>query len=382
MSNIPQLANVPDITFIEGMTLEETEKQCRDMYLEIYKEITGEEGELSEGDIKTLLIKAFSLMEYQTMQYVDTKGKMELLKSSTDSALEALAALFGIQRMAATRATATVRFTLSEAQSGAVGIPAGTRVKTQNEQYFNTLDYAEIAAGDTYIDVTVQAEEAGTAADGIVVGMIDTLVDPIPYVASVANTTESAGGLDPETDTSLTSRVYLAPSKFSCAGPSDAYEYYVREWRSDVGDVKVESNDPGTVELYVVLADGSLLSSDEKASLLAYISADDIRPFTDKVVCEDPEEVTYNITFTYYIAASNQQSASTIQNKVTAAVESFQTWQRKLGRDINPTELIGRLRDAGAKRVTMTAPTDVAISNTQLPKIGTVTVTYGGIEDD
>lgn len=382
MSNIPQLANVPEISFIENMTLEETEQQLRNEYLRIYQELTGSEGELSDGDVKTLLIKAFTLIEYQTMQYIDIKGRSELLKTSTGTALAALAALFGISRMPSTRATAIVRFTLSEVQESAVAIPAGTRVKTQNDQYFNTLDYAEVTIGDSYVDVKVQAEEAGTEANGLVPGAINILVDPIAYVASISNTTESKGGLDDESDDSLTERVYLAPSKFSCAGPSDAYEYYVREWRSDVGDVKVESNDPGTVELYVVLEDGSLLSSDEKASLLAYISADDIRPFTDKVVCEDPEEVIYNITFTYYIAASNQQSASTIQNKVAAAVESFQTWQRKLGRDINPTELIGRLRDAGAKRVTMTAPTDVAISNTQLPKIGTVTVTYGGIEDD
>lgn len=43
-------------------------------------------------------------------------------------------------------------------------IPAGTRVKTEDGKYFNTLDYAEIAAGDLYADVVVQAEEAGAAA--------------------------------------------------------------------------------------------------------------------------------------------------------------------------------------------------------------------------
>lgn len=71
-----------------------------------------------------------------------------------------------------------------------------------------------------------------------------------------------------------------------------------------------------------------------------------------------------------------------IQSKVTAAVKDFQTWQRKLGRDINPTELIARLRAAGAKRVKLTAPADVAVQTMMLPKCTGVTATYGGLEDD
>ena len=382
MSNISQLANVPDISFIENMSLAETEQQLKDEYLRIYQELTGREGELTDADAKTLLIKAFSLIEYQTMQYIDAKGKAELLKSSTGSALDALAALFGIERQDSHRATATERFTLSEARGEVVAIPAGTRVRTQNGQYFNTLDYAEIAVGDTYIDVIVQAEEAGAASSGILAGVIDTLVDPIPYIASVANTDTSTGGLDVEDDDNLTERVYLAPSKFSCAGPKDAYEYYVREWRSDVGDVQIVSPSPCVIALYVVLDDGSLLNNTEKASLVAYMSDETIRPLCDTVTCIDPTEVTYNITFTYYIGNSNQRSVSTIQAAVQQAVSDYQKWQRKLGRDINPTELIARIRDAGAKRVSLTAPTDTTISNTELPKIGTVTVTYGGLEDD
>ena len=212
--------------------------------------------------------------------------------------------------------------------------------------------------------------------------MIDTLVDPIPYIASVTNTDTSTGGLDTEDDDNLTERVYLAPSKFSCAGPKDAYEYYVREWRSDVGDVKIVSPSPCVIALYVVLDNGSLLNQTEKASLVAHMSDETIRPLCDTVTCVDPTEVTYNIGFTYYIATSDQRSVSTIQAAVQQAVTDFQSWQRKLGRDINPTELIARIREAGAKRVTLTAPTDITISDTELPKIGTVAVTYGGLEND
>ena len=133
-------------------------EQLRELYTKYYREATGKEPEIGEADPLNLLMKAFCAMEYQTMQYADAKGRMEMLKTSTGDALDALAALVGLTRKEANRATATVRFTLSEAQSGATAIPTGTRVKSEDGKYFNTVEYGEIAAGETYTDVVVQAE--------------------------------------------------------------------------------------------------------------------------------------------------------------------------------------------------------------------------------
>ena len=132
MSNIAELANCPELSFIESMTLQETEEQLRELYTKYYREATGKEPEIGEADPLNLLMKAFCAMEYQTMQYADAKGRMEMLKTSTGDALDALAALVGLTRKEANRATATVRFTLSEAQSGATAIPTGTRVKSED----------------------------------------------------------------------------------------------------------------------------------------------------------------------------------------------------------------------------------------------------------
>ena len=52
---------------------------------------------------------------------------------------------------------------------------------------------------------------------------------------------------------------------------------------------------------------------------------------------------------------------------VEAAVDAYESWQRKMGRDINPTELGYRVRAAGAKRVKLAAPADIVIEKTQLP---------------
>ncbi len=382
MSDIKQLENVPEISFIENMSLQELKDQVISEYKRLYKEKYGEDPNLGEADPKYLMMQAFALIEYQTMQYVDIKGKQELLKTATGDSLDNLAALLGLTRKPAERAIATERFSIQEALTTFVPIPVGTRVRSQSGFYFNTLEYAEIPAGETYVDTTVQAEEPGEGSNNLEVGAIDTLVDPIPFISSVSNQTASSGGINTESDDALTERIYLAPSQFSSAGPRDAYEYYTKEWRADIADVKVVTPNPCEIEIYAVTDQGALLNSTERASLLAYLSAEDKRPLCDDVSVEVPTEITYNITLTYYIATSQSQSAATIKAQVEQAIADFEKWQRHLGRDVNPTELITRIREAGAKRVTVTYPVHTVIQDTQIPKIGTETITYGGLEDD
>lgn len=71
---------------------------------------------------------------------------------------------------------------------------------------------------------------------------------------------------------------------------------------------------------------------------------------TDKVSVEKPTAVNYTINAAYYINDSDKSKAETIQSLVDAAVQDYLTWQRgKLGRDINPDELITLMKNAGAK---------------------------------
>lgn len=182
MSNIKQLENMPEFSFIENMTLKETESLILEEYLRIYKETNGKETVLGKADPIYLTIKAFASVLYQIMQYIETKGRAEFLKTATDTALDSLGAIQGIARQPAKRALAMERFILSEVRNEYVAIPAGTRVKTQDGRYFNTLDYAEIPSGEMHVDVEIQAEQAGIKNNGIPEGSIDTLVDPIPYV--------------------------------------------------------------------------------------------------------------------------------------------------------------------------------------------------------
>ena len=82
-------------------------------------------------------------------------------------------------------------------------------------------------------------------------------------------------------------------------------------------------------------------------------------------------------------------SAAEITAAVNEAVTEYQRWQAgRLGRDINPSRLIQMIVEAGAKRVVVTSPTYTHLSDggqsgvPDLAKVGTVTVTNGGYEDE
>ena len=74
---------------------------------------------------------------------------------------------------------------------------------------------------------------------------------------------------------------------------------------------------------------------------------------------------------------------------MNAAVERFTAWQSsKLGRDINPSYLIGLLMQTGIKRVDLTSPAFTALKDgsdksvPQVASVGTITATNGGHEDE
>lgn len=65
------------------------------------------------------------------------------------------------------------------------------------------------------------------------------------------------------------------------------------------------------------------------------------------------------------------------------AVAEYTTWQTsEIGRDINPDELVQRIKAAGAKRVELTAPTFAVVGETQVAKCTASAADNGGLEDD
>jgi len=335
------------------------------------------------------------------------------LPSRADGAnLDALAELFyASERPEATAAVCTMRFHISEAQDSAIVVPSGTRVTDGSQElYWETVADAWVPIGSTYVDAQVRCQTAGSVGNGFAAGTINTIVDVYDYYSACENITVSDGGSDRLSDDAFFELLRLSLDGYSTAGAKGGYIYHAKAVSSEIADVVVNSPTPGEIRLYVLDADGQTHSSGTKypgkagatmkALVLAACNADEVRPLTDHVLMGDPEEVSYNISFTYYVSDQTQTSAE-LSTDVQLAVQSYIQWQQgKLGRDINPSKLISLLMGTGIKRVDLTAPAYVHLRDgnlslynegdtpdeedtiPQIGKIGTISIVNGGVEDD
>ena len=176
---------------------------------------------------------------------------------------------------------------------------------------------------------------------------------------------------------------------FSCAGARGGYIYWAKQVSTEIVDVVANSPVPGEVKIYVLMEGGTLAGEEMKNKVLAACSEDTKRPLTDHVFVEDAEVVPFDINFTYYLQTGRTKSAAEVAAAVNEAVEQYKAWQcGKLGRDINPDELREYLYHTGIKRIELTAPAFTALRDgrdkkvPQVARVGTVTITNGGYEDE
>lgn len=226
MSNIAEFADIPEYSVTGNLTLQDVSNLVTEIYTRNYKAVNGTAPPLNKADPIMLTLKSMTELYYMMIQIAEKRTRCALLKTATGAELDNMGLPFGVKRNGATYATVTVRFSLSAVLKTVAMIPQETRVRTAAGVYFATMDYAQIDIGKTYVDVLAQAEVVGAGSNDIPPGVVDTLVDAIPYVAAVENTDTSSGGADVESDDSLTRRIWLSPTTYSCAGPKDAYEFW------------------------------------------------------------------------------------------------------------------------------------------------------------
>ena len=205
----------------------------------------------------------------------------------------------------------------------------------------------------------------------------------MPFISSVTNVTMPENGQGIEGDESYRNRIYLAPAGYSNAGSEDGYRYFVLSFNSNITDVKVTSPEECEVHIWYLLEDGRIPGEESLKALKEYLEEKDRKPITDRVVVKAPMQKAYDINLTYYINRSDSNRASVIQEQVGQAVKDYILWQStKIGRDINPDELISRIKTAGAKRVELAAPAFTVVPDDSVASLGDDTVTYGGLEND
>jgi phage-related baseplate assembly protein len=383
-NEIQKLYDLPDISFIDNITYEDILNKLIVDYQTEYEKETGTSVILRPGDKEYIHLTIEAAQWYQMYEQLDYAAKMNLLKYAKGDFLKHLGAFKKTFIQEPKAAVVTARFTLSEIRKEVIYIPQGTRITAGDGVYFATDEYAEVSAGEKFADVECTCQTVGTVGNDYIVGQIETIVDPIPYVESVSNITKSEGGSGEEEEEAFRERIFLAPSSYSTAGPADAYEYWVKQYNSAaIEDVKIYEPEDAVVDIRILLLDGALPTQTFCSSVLEYLKENPIIPLTDNNKVSAPDVVSYNLEATYYIARSDINNVASIKDSIEAAKDTYLNWQKtKIGRDINPDALTEFVRAAGGKRVVITSPVFTQIPETSIAQEANVEFVYGGIEDD
>ncbi|EGW39155.1 baseplate J/gp47 family protein [Desulfosporosinus sp. OT] len=335
---------------------------------------------------------------------INDSAQQNLLRYARDEVLNALGEFYGERgkRLAAETATVPLHITLSAVQPTDYTILKDDIVVTPDGKldFIGTADVV-IPSGQLTADTIARAADVGAKFNGFTSGQIKNIVKPIPYVASIVNTDFSAGGADVEENENYRERIRLVPESFSTAGPEGAYIFWAKTADSTIVDVNVDSPSPCVVMITVLLKDGGIPTQDILDKVLAILSSKDKRPLTDHVHAQAAAIVSYDIELTYYLdkdqATNEKNYRQAIEGKnldcgADSAVAQYVSWQQSaLGLAISPDMLRYFIQAAAlyqsqtetktaVKRIDFTAPVYTEITGTQVAKVGTITVTYGGLK--
>lgn len=157
----------------------------------------------------------------------------------------------------------------------------------------------------------------------------------------------------------------------------------------DCVDFTVYQEKAGYVYIYALMDNGEIAGETIKSAIYAACNDDSVRPLTDYVSVEDPEEVSYDVHIKYFIPSDTEISAADLQRAVANAVDEYVAWQcKRLGRDINPSYLNYLLMKTGIKRVEIESPIFTKLHDgsdgdvPQIAKVGAIDIVNGGYEDE
>jgi len=337
---------------------------------------------LYPAQIELLLIHLIAYAQSQILAAIQHTGEQMLVRTSTAPVLDYLGDLVGTRRLLAQPARATFAFTLPAPAATPTLIPFGTRIVSQDGRVSFTTDAdLFIAAGQTSAQVNATCEVSGTVGNDWPAGSLTVLDAPLPFDATVRNTSIPSGGADEEDDERYRLRIISAPEAYTNAGSYGAYRHHAMSAHQSIVDVAVygptEGEPPGQVALYPLTETG-LPSDTLLAQVAAAVSNERVRPLTDWVVVRSPQAVDYDITaaLTFYTSAERVDA----MQRARAALDAWLAErQRLLGVDLVPEQISAVLHVPGVYRVQVTSPALQVLERHQWGRCIGVTLTDGGV---
>lgn len=358
-----------------------------------YEELTGRTLLPSDPDkvfiqwVAGVIIQERIILNYTANQNIPSRAVGQNLDALGEM-------IYNVFRPHAEPSVCTMRFRISAPQETAIDIPKGTRVTDSSGKYtWETVEDTIVPIGAIFADVIAQCTTPGSIGNGFAPGQINTLVDidNVLFYESCFNIDTSNSGTEEATDAEYYELMRAGLEAFSTAGPRGAYEYHAKAISTSIADVCAINpvDKPGHVEIYAIMADGSIADDGTKNAIFKACNDEMVRPLTDMVEVKDPEVVDFDVDLTFYVDRTESKPIQDVLAAVQSAVNEYTEWQcKKIGRDINPSRLMWLLRDVGAKRMEIRSPVFVPLRDgaerltPQTARIKSVNIINGGYEDE
>lgn len=258
-------------------------------------------------------------------------------QTATGVYLDRHGAMRGIVRQAPSRATGQLTFRLANAQTGAVGVEAGTVCMTEGAIRFRTTEDGTIPAGETSVTVAAEAVEAGSSGN-VGAGTVHVLTACPVAVTAVTNEKAFTGGLSEETDEELRQRILDSFQRLPNGANAAWYELTACR-HEGVATAKAvgKARGAGTVDVYVSAPDG--IPSEKLLTELQTVFQKS-REIAVNVQVKAPTAATVNVAVTVKTAEGTDFA------KVKTAVEADLAEQfngKLLGRGVKLAELNSRI---------------------------------------
>jgi uncharacterized phage protein gp47/JayE len=198
------------------------------------------------------------------------------VQDATDTHLEDLVAEKGLTRKAAVKATGTMRFSRSTADTIDRPIPAGTIVTTYPDVNGNTIDFQTtvdgvLTAGQLSVDIPAEAVTAGNSGNVASDKVTEPQGEYPSGIESITNSAAFTGGVDQELDDPLRDRYFLAAQNPDNGGTPTDYE----NWSLSIAGVESAKSLPlnrgnNTIDI-LITANGGVPSDALVADVQSYI---------------------------------------------------------------------------------------------------------------
>ena len=276
----------------------------------------------------------------------------------------------GITRGAAEKAAGVIRFAAADKVTAACPIEKSTVCMTAEGVRFETTEDAAIAVGSQWVDVPAQAAEAG-AGGNVIAGTV-TLLSAMPVgVVQCTNPTAFSGGCDAESDEALHGRVLASYQRLPNGANAAYYEQEAMRYPG-VAAAKAVGRARGIGTVNVVIATHAGVPD---AALLAAVETDLQKKREIAVDVKVLAPAVETVAVTAALKAAPGYTFAEAKAGAQSALEALFTGEL-LGKSVTTARLLTLLCGVeGVENVHLTAPAaDVAVGSTELPMLGTVTI--------